>query len=153
MQSMTLVAAAFLAVGMLAAADTPRAAGDADETVIRQLLGRMEEKWNAHDVKAFLVDFAPDADVVNRFGLWFKGQAEIEKHLTELHASPFRDHFVGRSSKVEAIRFLTPDVAVAHERAQEESGRSVRTYVLQKRYGRWWVQSADITQESTPGPR
>jgi uncharacterized protein (TIGR02246 family) len=153
MKSIPMVVGAFLAVGMLTAADTPRAPGEADEKVIRQLLGRMEEKWNAHDVKAFLVDFAQDADVVNRFGLWFKGQSEIEKHLTELHASPFRDHLVGRSSKVEGIRFLTPDVAVAHERTQEESGRSVRTYVLQKRDGRWWVQSADITQESTPGPR
>jgi uncharacterized protein (TIGR02246 family) len=152
MRSVTTVAAV-LVLGMLGAADEPRAARDGDEKAIREMLGRLEARWNAHDVKAFMADFAEDADTVNRFGLWLKGRAEIEKHLVELHASPFRDHLVGRSSTVEQIRFLTPDLAVVHERTREESGRSVRTYVVQKRDGRWWVQSADITQEGGPPAR
>jgi hypothetical protein len=70
--------------------------------------------------------------------------------MIALHASPFRDHLVGRSSKVEKIRFLKPDVAVAHERTNEQTGRSVRTYVLQKLNGQWWVESADVIQEGNP---
>ena len=51
---------------------------------------------------------------------------------------------VDRSSQVEQVRFLTPEVALAHERVQEKTGRSIRTYVVQKKDGRWWVDAAAI---------
>jgi uncharacterized protein (TIGR02246 family) len=141
-----------LALGLLVAMADPRgrargAAHDGDEKEIRALLQQLGEAWNRHDVKAFMERVAADADAVNRFGQWFHGRPELEKHLTELHAAPFRDMLVDRSSKVEQVRFLTPEVAVAHERAEEKAGRSIRTYVLQRRDGRWWIQSADIIQE------
>jgi uncharacterized protein (TIGR02246 family) len=149
--------ATVLIVGLLNAADDPLRGAPAkdkqsEEQAIRTLLADLEKAWNAHNIKAFMAQIAEDADVVNRFGLWMKGRADVEKHLVELHASPFRDHLVNRSSQVEQVRFITPDVAVAHERTKEESGQSVRTYVLQKRDGRWWVQSADIVQQGTPHP-
>jgi uncharacterized protein (TIGR02246 family) len=150
-----MVSSTVFMLGLLIAADDPRpgdrsAAREADETAIQALLRQMGEEWNAHNMKDFATHLAEDADTVNRLGQWMKGRVEIEKHLVGLHASPFRDHLVGRSSKVEQIRFLTPEVAVAHERTNEETGRSVRTYVLQKRDGRWWVQSADVIQEGQP---
>ena len=142
-----------LAVGLLVAADDPGAARATagDEQAIRELLGHLEREWNAHDMTAFSARLAEDVDVVNRFGHWMKGRTEVKWHLVGLHASPFRDHLVGRSSTVERVRFLTPDVAVAHERTKEETGQSVRTYVLQRRDGRWWIQSADIADVRTPG--
>jgi uncharacterized protein (TIGR02246 family) len=157
MRSLAIVLSTVVLVGLLIAADDPRpgsrsAAREGDEKVIRALLGQMGEEWNAHDIKSFASHFAEDADVVNRRGRWMKGRAEIEKHLVALHASPSRDRLVGRSSKVEQIRFITPDVAVAHERTKEETGRSIRTYVLQRRGGQWWVQSADIIQEGESPP-
>jgi len=42
--------------------------------------------------------------------------------------------------------FVTPDVALVHERSKEESGQSIRTYLLTKSDGQWRVQSATITQ-------
>jgi uncharacterized protein (TIGR02246 family) len=140
---------------MFLGAGDPRAAVQAaakegDEKEIRALLGHLEEAWNRHDMKTFSTGFTEDVNVVNRFGQWMKGRAEVEKHLIELHAAPFRDHLVSRSSKVEQIQFLTPEVAVAHERTKEETGQSVRTYVLQKRDGKWLVQSASIVQAGTP---
>jgi uncharacterized protein (TIGR02246 family) len=149
--------AAVLMVGLLNAADDPHRGTlakdkQSDEKAIRALLADLEKAWNAHDIKTFMTPFAQDADVVNRLGLWMKGRAEVEKHLIGLHASPFRDHLVNRSSQVEQVRFITADVAVAHERTKEEAGQSVRTYVLQKRDGRWWVQSSDITEEGAPHP-
>jgi uncharacterized protein (TIGR02246 family) len=151
MRSFAMVAAA-LAVGLILGADEPRpaAAKGADEKAIRELLADLEKDWNKHDMKAFSARLAEDADAINRFGLWMHGRAEIERHLVGLHASPFRDHLGSRSSKVEQVRFLTPDVAVAHERTKEETGESVRCYVLQRRDGRWWVQSADIAQVGAP---
>ena len=142
---------ALLALGLFSAADPQgRARGAApagDEAEIRALLRQLGEAWNKHDVKAFMAPVAEDADAVNRFGQWYRGRTQLEKHLRELHAAPFRDMLVDRSSTIEQVRFLTPEVALAHERVQEKAGRSIRTYVLQKREGRWWIQSADVIQE------
>jgi uncharacterized protein (TIGR02246 family) len=157
MRLLAMVLSTVVLVGLLHAADDPRpgsrsAASAGDEKVIRALLGQMGEEWNTHDIKSFVSHFAEDADVVNRRGRWMKGRAEIEKHLVALHTSPFRDHLGGRSSKVEQIRFITADVAVAHERTKEDNGQSIRIYVLQRRGGQWQVQSADILQEGEPAP-
>jgi uncharacterized protein (TIGR02246 family) len=140
-----------LAAGLSIAADNPKPEGaDGDEKAIRELLTQGEKAWNAHDMKAFMAHVAEDGDAVNRFGVWLKGRAAIEKHLVELHKAPFRDHLVSRSSKTEQVRFLSPEVAIAIERTKEETGQSVRTYVLQKRNGQWWIQSATVVQESSP---
>ena len=150
-KSCVVVMVAASAIGLFVAADDPGVAGRGeDEKAIRALIERLGKAWNAHDMKGFSADLAEDVDVVNRFGHWMSGRAEVEAHLIGLHASPYRDHLVDRSSKVERVRFLTPDVAVAHERAKEEAGQSVRTYVLQKRDGRWRVQSADIAEQKAP---
>jgi uncharacterized protein (TIGR02246 family) len=146
----TLVTAS--AVGLFAAADDPKALGRVeDEKAIRALIEELGKSWNAHDMKGFSAHLAEDVDVVNRFGQCMSGRAGVEAHLIGLHASPYRDHLVDRSSKVDRVRFLTPDVALVLESAKEETGQSVRTYVLQKRDGRWWVQSAHVTELKAPG--
>ena len=158
MRSLASVLAAVLTIGFFVAAGDPKsrprdATRDGDEKAIRALLGDLEQKWNKHEMKAFSERMAEDADVVNRFGQWMRGRPAIEKHLVELHAAPFRAMLESRTSKVEKVRFLTPDVAVAHELTEERTGQSVRTYVLQKRDGQWWIQSATIIQKGqTPHP-
>jgi uncharacterized protein (TIGR02246 family) len=123
------------------------AVNEGDEAEIRAVLQQLGEAWNKHDVKAFMARMAEDVDAVNRFGQWYRGRTPLEKHLRELHSAPFRDMLVDRSSRIEQVRLLTPEVALAHERVQEKAGRSIRTYVLQKKEGHWWVQSADVSQE------
>jgi hypothetical protein len=60
---------------------------------------------------------------------------------------------VERSSQIAQVRFLTPEIALVHERVAEKTGKSLRTYVFQKRGGRWTVESADVIQEqAVPGP-
>ena len=69
-----------------------------------------------------------------------------------LHKSAFRAQLESRSSQIEQVRFLTPDVALAHELTDERTGKSVRTYVLQKRDGQWLIEFADIIQKGqAPG--
>ena len=90
------------AVGLLVAADGPGpAARVEDEKAIRDVIERMGKAWNAHDIKAFSKDLDEDVAVVNRFGHWMNGRAEVERHLSGLHASPYRDHLMDRSSRVE----------------------------------------------------
>jgi uncharacterized protein (TIGR02246 family) len=158
MRSLISVFVAIVTVGLLIAAGDPRqavqgATNEGDEKAIRALLHDLEEKWNRHDMKAFSVWLGENADVVNRFGQWMKGRPAILEHLIGLHESPFRAQLESRSSKTEQVRFLTPDVALAHELTEERTGKSVRTYVLQKRDGQWWIESADIIQiGQTPHP-
>src|SRR5215469_13330756 len=82
---------------------------DTDEKAIRALIARMAEDWNKHDMKAFASHFTDDADTINRFGQRFKGRAEHEAHLTQLHKTPIRDQLGGRTSEVTDVRFITPD--------------------------------------------
>ena len=104
-------------------------------------------------MKEFSARLAENADVVNRFGQWMRGRSAIRDHLIGLHGSPFRAQLESRSSRIEQVRFLTPDIALAHELTDERTGKSVRTYVLQKRDGQWWIESADIVQKGqTPHP-
>jgi uncharacterized protein (TIGR02246 family) len=151
MRLLTSVFVAVVTLVVLIAASDPRpglqdATKDGDEKAIRTLLRDLAEKWNQHEMEAFSARLAENADVVNRFGQWMKGRAAILDHLVGLHKSPFRAQLESRSSKIEQVRFLTPDVALAHELTEERTGKSVRTYVLQKRDGHWWIESADITQ-------
>jgi uncharacterized protein (TIGR02246 family) len=158
MRSLTLAFVAVVTFGLLIAAGDPRpalqdATKDGDEKAIRTLLRDLEGNWNRHEMKAFSARLGENADVVNRFGQWMKGRGAILEHLTGLHESPFRAQLESRSSKIEQVRFLTPDVALAHELTEERTGKSVRTYVLQKRDGQWWIESADINQMGqTPHP-
>ena len=157
MKSLTLVSAAVVAVGLFIAAGDPRpgvqdATKEGDEKAIRALLHDLGEEWNKHEMKEFTARLGENADAVNRFGQWMKGRAAICEHLIELHKSAFRAQLESRSSQIEQVRFLTADVALAHELTDERTGKSVRTYVLQKRDGRWWIESADIIQKvQTPG--
>lgn len=142
MKKLVLVVVPLLLLGASGFADPAR---EADEAAIRALVARMAVEWNAHDMKAFAAHMAGDCEVVNRFGQWFRGRAKAEEHLVELHASPFRDRLIGRSSTVESVRFLTPEVALAVERAREETGQSIRTYLLSKQDGAWRIESATVT--------
>jgi uncharacterized protein (TIGR02246 family) len=110
------------------------------------LLRDSGEEWIKHEMKEFTARLGENADVVNRFGQWMKGRTAIREHLIALHGSPIRPQLESRSSKIEQVRFLTPDIALAHQLTDEKTGKSVGTYVLQKRDGQWWIESANIVQ-------
>jgi uncharacterized protein (TIGR02246 family) len=152
MRLFSVVVASVVTCGLLIAADNPRtgapdATKEGDEKTIRALLNDLGEEWNKHEMKEFTARMGENADAVNRFGQWMKGRTAIREHLIALHASPIRPMLESRSSKIEQVRFLTSDVALAHELTDERTGQSVRTYVLQKRGGQWWIESADIIQK------
>ena len=101
----------------MAAIFAPRshgAAQDRDASEIRAVQTRQAEAWNRHDAKAYAELFEDDGDVVNVVGWWWKGRAEIESKLTAAFAHVFRESAL-TITEVE-VRFLTPEIAVAHVR-------------------------------------
>jgi uncharacterized protein (TIGR02246 family) len=125
-----------------------------DEAEIRRAVTGLREAWNRHDMKAFASEFAEDADFVNVAGAWWKGRAEIEQKHAAVHATVFRESTLSIDEL--DIRFLTPEVAVAHvltslvgqktpEGAPVPPRKALLTQVLQKRNGKWMIVASQNT--------
>ncbi|MBA3832730.1 MAG: SgcJ/EcaC family oxidoreductase [Chthoniobacterales bacterium] len=134
-----------------------------DETDIRNVETLQEEAWNRHDAKAYANLFTEDGDCVNVVGWWWKGRAEIEKKLTDAYVFVFRESVL--TVKDVAIKFLAPEIAVAHVRwtmigARTPTGlpppqQGIQVQVLQKQGGKWLIavfQNTNALPES-PFPK
>ena len=55
----------------------------AREKEVRAVEDAFVAAWNKHDTKALAAGWAPDGDLINPFGRWAKGRAEVEKLLGE----------------------------------------------------------------------
>jgi uncharacterized protein (TIGR02246 family) len=119
-----------------------------DEAAIRDLLqARQQAAWNSHDAKAYAALFAENADLVNVVGWWWRGRAEIEKKLTDAFVFVFRDSTL-TVTEVD-VRFLSPEMAVAHARwtmtgaktppTIPEPRQGIQTFVVNKVEGSWLV--------------
>jgi uncharacterized protein (TIGR02246 family) len=132
---------------------TSAAGENADEAAIRQVEMQQQEAWNRHDAKAYAALFTEDGDCVNVVGWWWKGRAEIEKKLTDAFAFVFRESAltVGEIS----VRFLSPELAVAHVRWTMTGARTpqglptpqqgIQTQLLQKQAGKWLIAAFQNT--------
>ncbi|QJW89707.1 SgcJ/EcaC family oxidoreductase [Spirosoma taeanense] len=141
-------ALALLAYGLLnvtmsnAQTQTPVAS---EEEPLRQLVKQVENGWNAHDSRAFSAPFAADADYVVVNGMYLKGRETIDQGHAVIFNSIYKNsHNVGT---VKAIRFLRPDVAVAHVEWDLEfqagdklqKSKALNTMVLTKEAGQWHI--------------
>jgi uncharacterized protein (TIGR02246 family) len=84
----------------------------ADEEAIRKIIADMTDASTRHDAKAATRWYASDADFVTARGERFTGAAEIEERLAGIFATRGADVTVKTLSVT--IRFLRPEVAVAH---------------------------------------
>ena len=116
-----------------------------DEAAIRQIVQQLQDGWNAHDGKAFAAPFAEDADYVIVNGMRIKGREEIEKGHTGIFTTFYKEsHNV---AAVKSVRFLRPDVAVAHVewnlevKPGGEKARAMNSLVLTKDGGKWSIAS------------
>lgn len=124
-----------------------------DEAAVRAVVQAQQHDWNRHDARAFAALYTEDADVVNVQGWWWRGRAEIERKLTAAHAFVFRESTLTITSI--AVRFLTPEVAVAHARWKMTGARmppgmahphdGLETLLLQKLNGKWLIAAFQNT--------
>ena len=123
-----------------------------DEQAIRDIAQRLEEGWNSGNGQAFAAPFAEDSDYVVVDGRHIKGRLAN----AEGHQFIFDTIYRGstNSMEVESVRFIRPDVAVAHVRHRLKFSRDGRpaegharsTWVLTKDDGRWSIAAFQNTQ-------
>jgi uncharacterized protein (TIGR02246 family) len=157
-EAMRLAAAWTSVVAMLVVSARILSAGEReDEAAIRDVQARQAEAWNGHDAKAYASLFADTGDVVNVVGWWWKGRAEIEAKLTAAFAFVFRDSALTVTDV--SVRFLTPDIAVAHVSwtmsgaktppGLPEPRQGIQTQVLQRMADGWRIA---VFQNTTAVP-
>jgi uncharacterized protein (TIGR02246 family) len=110
------VAALIVLAGVVAApaaAGQPAAQGTrADEDAIRAVIAATTDAFSRHDAKAWTTFCTPDAQLVTVRGESMTGVAEIEKGLTTIFQT--RGRKVTLRTLGVAVRFIRPDVALAH---------------------------------------
>jgi uncharacterized protein (TIGR02246 family) len=133
--------------------------GAADIKAIAPIETQWETAWNHHDIAAMVRLFAPDADVVNLAGQWFKGRAAFAKSLEGLHSAKTKES-VWRTGQIHTS-FLTPEIAIVHvyfsssgERNPDGSPmpprRGIFTRVEAKRDGHWLILASQATKIVPP---
>lgn len=131
-------------------AQTPPAANN-DEAAIRRVVKQVEDAWNAHDGKAFAAPFAMDADYVVVNGMRVKGREEIEKGHTGIFTTIYKDS--RNAATIKSVRYLRPDVAVAHVEwnlefkmnGETKKAHAMNTMVLTKEGGQWSIAAFQNT--------
>jgi uncharacterized protein (TIGR02246 family) len=119
-----------------------------DEAGIRKLEAEYDAAWNRGDSKALVSSFAPDAIVVNPYGLVAVGRVEFEEAVTEFLRGPAAGSI--HTSQVTRFHFPKDDVAVVDGDAtvsglKDADGASAPpvvvkfTDVMIKKDGRWSI--------------
>ena len=125
-----------------------------DEDEIRRIQVRWDSAWNQHDIKALSALVAEDVRFVNVAGNVLNGREEFEKLQTRTHATQFKDSV--RTVTGTDIKFLTPDIAVAHVRwgmkgdkdadgTSRQPRNGVMMQVLVRRGGAWTIVAVQNT--------
>ena len=78
---------------------------------VTQVVRAFAHCWNRHDMNAFSLLFAPDAEFVNVVGLWWKGRNEIKKAHERTHATVFRNSRLAIADV--SVRFPVESIAIA----------------------------------------
>lgn len=125
-----------------------------DEKAIRDIQARWDDAWNRHDIKALGALVAEDVRFVNVAGLVLNGRGQFEALQSRTHAMQFKESV--RTVTETRIKFLTPDIAVAHvnwgmrgdkdpDGTPRQPRHGVMMQVLMKHDGAWSVVAAQNT--------
>lgn len=132
---------------------TPLLTGE--EAAIRQTVIAVEESWNRHNMAEFAALLSEDVEWVNPVGMWWRGQANVQRAHQAYHESFLRA--TSRQCEALSIQRLTSDVAIVTGTYRMgdwtrpdtgqlvSNGRDRVTYVLVKQQGRWLIVRGHVT--------
>ena|ERR1700761_3462016 len=131
-----------------------------DEAGVNAVVHGLEEAWNRHDMDAFAMQFATDADFVNVIGMRWVARDAIKQHHVASHATIFKSSTLKVGDTT--LRFLKTDVATARSvwtlsGITSESGQLVPTrtgifpHVLARIDGHWLIVLSQNTDITKPG--
>ena len=151
-----LVTAIFLSCSY-SVAQTPQASAS-DEAAIRRVVQKVEDGWNAHDGKAFAAPFATNADYVIVNGMKIAGRETIEKGHAQIFSTIYKDS--NNKATIKSVRFLRPDVAVAHVEwnlefrvgGETKKAHAMNSMILTKEGGEWSIAAFHNTPIQPPTP-
>ncbi len=130
------------------------------EQVARDIVGRLEQAWNAGDGDAFSAPFAEDADFVTVRGEFFRTRASIAQG----HRLIFSTIYKGSVNRIELLRAraIGGGLIVAHARAMLSvptgplagEHRAVMSMLLAQVDGGWEIETFHNTfkMPAPPGP-
>jgi uncharacterized protein (TIGR02246 family) len=131
-----------------------------DEVGVNAVVHGFEDAWNRHDMDAFAVLFATDADFVNVIGMRWIGRDAIRQHHAASHATIFKTSTLRIGDTT--VRFLKADVATSRSEwtlsgITAETGQlaptraGILTHLLERIDGHWLIVLTQNTDISTPG--
>ncbi|HJU09010.1 MAG TPA: SgcJ/EcaC family oxidoreductase [Rhodanobacteraceae bacterium] len=135
-------------------------AASADEAAVRAVARQQADAWNQHDAAAYSALFTPDCDVINISGWWWKSRAEMQQKLTRAFSTVFA-HSTLSFTDVQ-VKFLKPDVAVAHASWKMSGARmppgmpapdqGIQTLVMTRHHGKWLIAEFQNTLSKPEHP-
>ena len=131
-----------------------------DETLLHELVAKLEAAWNASDSMTWAAQFAEDADFIHVLGAHYRGRTDVERG----HRVIFDTIYKGSRNnlQVERIRFVRPDVAIVfihgnllwYLNGAEQRIEARPTLVAEKSSdGRWQIvafQNTLVTKDAVP---
>jgi uncharacterized protein (TIGR02246 family) len=125
----------------------------ADNLAIRALATQQADAWNHHDAKAYAELFTEDCDVVNVVGWWWNGRVELERKLATAYTTMFKSSTLTFTDV--QIRFLTPQLAIAHMRwtmtgatpppGMPQPKQGIQILLVQKQADKWLINAFQNT--------
>jgi uncharacterized protein (TIGR02246 family) len=128
-----------------------------DVAAIKSVLTEQYKAWDAGDADAFVADYVENATVVMP-GVYKRSRDEVRQSMAESFASFLKGS--SAEDKMESIRFLGENVAVAVSEAgirfpgetEVPADRKVyATWVFEKRDGNWLVAAYSNSPAVMPG--
>ena len=132
-----------------------------DREAVKAVALNFQDAWNRHDMKALASLVADDVDFITVGGNRMRSKKEFEELHTKTHAMMFKESVL--TTKNTEVKFIKPDVAVAHiewgmkgdkgpDGAPRQPREGIMTWVLEKRKGKWLLTAAQNTNISAPMP-
>jgi uncharacterized protein (TIGR02246 family) len=123
----------------------------AREKEVRAVEDAFVAAWNKDDTRAMAAAWAPDGDLINPFGRWAKGRADVEKLFADEHATVMKGSTYAVSNY--QVRFASPAIASADWDGEitgmhNSDGSSIAPFkhhvniLYTKKAGHWWVVTA-----------